>query len=106
LDDVPQFFAGTAQGNDIRVCESAIVDLMANHGPPVLDVQWLSTDPTVFFTNPKGQNTTLSGLKNGVNTIFLFYSYRGCVSYSSDTIRVLVEGGPTAENDVYTIPFF
>lgn len=106
LDEVPQFFAGTAQGNDIRVCESAIVDLMANHGPPVLDVQWLSADPTVFFTNPTGQNTTLSGLKNGVNTIFLFYSYRGCVSYSSDTISIFVEGGPTAENDVYTIPFF
>src|SRR5690606_27948890 len=49
---------------------------------------------------------TVSGMKTGTNSVILFYSYRGCLSFSTDTITINVEGSPIAVNDEFILPYY
>jgi gliding motility-associated-like protein len=105
LDEIPMQAAGTRQGDLIRVCEGSIVDLMANHGPPVVDISWTGLSGNIILNQPDQQTTSVSGLQTGNNQIVLSYSYRGCLQYSTDTITIFVEGYPVAENDAFSVSY-
>lgn len=98
----PDFTAGVIDDN-ITVCPGDFVTLVANHGPPDVELSWTSPDPELNITFNTARSVLISNLKNGTNVILLNYSVSGCVNFSTDTVNVQMEFMPVVNNDNYEI---
>jgi gliding motility-associated-like protein len=89
-------------GMDENICED-IFQLNANL--PSNNSGFWTHSGTGIIENISLNNTLVTGLSGGINQFVWTLSTDDCPDYSSDTILVIVENAPVANDDFFTIPF-
>jgi len=99
LSEVPAINANIEQG-DITLCSPEDINLTAQSGPPLIELQWSSTS-SLSFSDAMAKSTIVKGVQPGTSEIVLSYSQNACTNYSSDTVSITLLTTPEAEDDEY-----
>ncbi len=105
IQSAPTLLAMAESESDIVCQNDDLVLLNANEGPPNTDIEWKSLTPGLQFSNPNIQNTSVTNFNVGENVIVLNYSKDGCIDFSSDTLRILLEETPDVNDDSYSLSY-
>ena len=101
----PPDIRAMASFDQFVLCEDDFVDLISLTSSNEVDVRWTALSPGIFIARPEEGETVASGFRAGVNLIELSYSKDGCNNFSRDTVRIILEEGPVASPDNYSIPY-
>lgn len=101
----PPSIQAQAVEDDIRICPGENVTLISVKGPPLVTVKWTAVNPENIISDRNSISPIISGLKSGLNIIYLDYSIDGCPDYSRDTIKIYSEFVPQAMNDSYRLVY-
>ncbi len=91
-------------GQDFETCGFGCATLDAT-SPQIGSGEWFSPDPAITFTSPNDPSSEACGLSNGDNTLIWILNNGSCGEAGIDTVIVSYLTAPTAEDDIYTIPF-
>lgn len=91
-------------GQDIESCGFGCANLEATN-PQVGSGEWFSPDPAITFASPNSPSSEACGLSNGENILIWILNNGSCGEAGIDTVIVSYLTTPTAEDDIYTIPF-
>ena len=91
-------------GQDMDACGFGCATLAATN-PQVGSGEWFSPDPAITFAAPNSPTSEACGLRNGENTLIWILNNGSCGEAGIDTVMVSYLTAPTAEDDIYTIPF-
>ncbi len=89
-------------GIDQSICED--VATVQGNIAPGLTGSW-SGSPSLFFDQPDGATTSVEGLLPGANELVWSLSAPLCPDYDRDTVFIIVEGIPLAEDDQFNLPY-
>lgn len=101
----PPDIKAMANFKNLVLCEDAFVNLSSQIPSSEVDVKWVALSQGIFIAKPEESETVASGFKTGVNLIELNYSKDGCINFSRDTIRIILEEPPIAIDDNISIPY-
>ena len=91
-------------GQDIETCGFGCATLAAIN-PQVGSGDWFSSDPAISFATPNSPDSEVCGLSDGDNILLWILNSGSCGETGIDTVIVSYQTAPTAEDDIYTIPF-
>ncbi len=91
-------------GQDVDACGFGCATLAAT-SPQIGSGEWFSSDPAITFAAPNSPTSEVCGLSDGDNTLIWILNNGSCGEAGIDTIIVSYLTAPTAEGDIYTIPF-
>jgi gliding motility-associated-like protein len=98
INDIPTVEADA--GSDILICEEGEIIVNANNSESVTGF-WASNDGNVSFQSVNSKQSLVEGLKTGENLVFWTLIDPLCGIYSRDSLIIMVESIPMAEDDVY-----
>lgn len=101
----PPNITARAIEDNIKACPGESIKLVSVSGPPTVTVNWSGQSPELVFSDKNTVSPTVSGFKQGNNTIYLSYSINGCPNFTYDTILVTVDSIPLPKDDIYRLAY-
>lgn len=97
IDTLPSHIAQIEEGDELHFCLDGAIVL--NTDPPAGTSLLWHTDEDFEIKSPNNKTTVIKNLELGQNELYLSYSEKSCINYSSDTIHLYIEEEPIAYND-------
>ena len=85
------------------LCEGDQIQLMAQQGPPVVDVLWYSLTGDIAIAGANNQTATASDLLPGANTLILTYSQGACMNFDADTVTIILPDELVTTDDNFVL---
>ena len=102
IDKLPELVAQTS--GEVVACNQDEVLVMAEE-PTQGSGQWTAIDNFLNIEFENDPMTSVFGLRPGENRVIWSLNYRSCIAYDSDTLLILYQELPEANDDFAVVPF-